>query len=680
MISRALLCAATVLATSLSFAQAKRAITIDDLDRFRDLSDLQCSPDGNWVAYAISEVDKAADKHVTQLAMVNTSSGESLRLTHGSESSSSPRWSPDGKYLSFTADRSPKDAKPQEKNEQVWLLDKRGGEARQLTHLKNFDIDEYEWSPDSTRLLLVLREKEPAEAADKANKSSAPKDDKDSEKPKPIVIDRYHFKEDIEGYLTSKRQHLYVYDIASGKLDQLTSGTFDEKNARWSPDSAKIAFVTNRDKDPDRSLRQQVFVVAAKAGATPQTIVAYDGGEGSKIAWSPDGKLIAYLQGSEGKYTAYNMNRLAVVPSTGGAPRILTSKLDRNVQAPEFSSDGKWVYAIESDDRLEYPIRVSVNDGSVERLVNERAVVSSYCSRQGKAAVLASDDARPEEIYALNGTKLRKLTQENDAVLSELRLAPTEDVSFTDPEGVEVHGLLTRPLDAPSGQKAPLLLRIHGGPNGQDAHEFDFARQLFAANGYAVLNINYRGSSGRGEQFQRAIFADWGNKEVADLLAGVDSVVKSGVADPDHLGIGGWSYGGILTDYTIATDTRFKGAISGAGSANQISMYGEDEYVLQYDNEIGPPWKNPDAWVKISYPFFKADRIKTPTLFMGGDKDFNVPIIGSEQMYQALKTLDIPTQLVVYPGEFHGFKRPSFLRDRYQRYLDWYAKWVKGSK
>jgi dipeptidyl aminopeptidase/acylaminoacyl peptidase len=221
------------------------------------------------------------------------------------------------------------------------------------------------------------------------------------------------------------------------------------------------------------------------------------------------------------------------------------------------------------------------------------------------------------------------------------------------------------------------LLRIHGGPNGQEGHEFEFARQIFAANGYVVVNVNYRGSSGRGAKYGQSIFADWGDKEVADLLAAVDYVVSIGLADPNRLGIGGWSYGGILTDYSIASDQRFKAAISGAGSANQLSMYGVDEYVFQYDNEIGPPWRNPAGWMKVSYPFFKADRIQTPTLFMGGDKDFNVPLIGGEQMYQALRTNGVATELIVYPGEFHEFTRPSFIRDRYERYLAWYDKYLK---
>jgi dipeptidyl aminopeptidase/acylaminoacyl peptidase len=260
-----------------------------------------------------------------------------------------------------------------------------------------------------------------------------------------------------------------------------------------------------------------------------------------------------------------------------------------------------------------------------------------------------------------------------------LELGVTEEVSFKSKDGTQVNGLLTYPVGYVKGTRVPLLLRIHGGPNAQDQHSFITERQMFAAHGYAVLAVNYRGSSGRGQKFSRAIFADWGNYEVQDLLAGVDHVIKMGVADPERLGVGGWSYGGILTDYLIATDTRFKAATSGAGTAFTVAFYGTDQYIIQYDNEIGPPW-NPKAWqtyVKISYPFLHADRIKTPTLFLGGERDFNVPIEGSQQMYQALRSLGIETQLIIYPNENHGIQRPSYQRDRMERYLAWYEKHIK---
>jgi dipeptidyl aminopeptidase/acylaminoacyl peptidase len=209
-----------------------------------------------------------------------------------------------------------------------------------------------------------------------------------------------------------------------------------------------------------------------------------------------------------------------------------------------------------------------------------------------------------------------------------------------------------------------------------DTYPLQLERQLYAAHGYVVLAINYRGSAGRGFDYTRSIFADWGNKEVDDLLAGVDFAVASGIADPERLGIGGWSYGGILTSFTIASDNRFKAGISGAGAANELSMYGSDQYIQQYNNELGPPWKNLDLWIKVSYPFFKADRIHTPTLFMGGQSDFNVPIAGGEQMYEALRTLGVPTELVIYPGQFHLFRRPSYIRDRMLRYDAWFDKYL----
>ncbi|HEX3684072.1 MAG TPA: S9 family peptidase [Bryobacteraceae bacterium] len=652
-------------------APAKRLLRVDDLDRLAEVADPQVSPDGKWIAYTVSTVDREDDKNVTNIWMVSWDGSQNVRLTYGTESESSPRWSPDGNYLSFVSSRPGK-----AKGSQVWLLDRRGGEARQLTHLKDFSISQYEWSPDSSKLLLALRKKDEPEEEPKKGLDTAAKE----KPPKPVVIDRYHFKEDVEGYLDAKaHNHLFLFEIAAEKLDPLTpEQPFDETNAAWSPDGAKIAFVSNRDKDPDRSDNTDVYVMDAHPGSALRKLTNYPGQDSGPLAWSPDGKLVAYLQGSASKYTAYNMDRLAVVPAAGGASRVLTQSLDRGVSFPVFAADGNSLLFVVADDRSEYPARVALAGGAVERLVGSPLVLERLTSKAGHTAVLCATDAAPTEVCALDDGRLRKLTSHNEALLSGVELGAVDDISFKSRDGTEVHGLITKPPSFEAGRKYPTLLRIHGGPNGQDGHAFSFQHQLLAANGYIVISINYRGSAGRGEKYGQSIFADWGDKEVADLLAGVDHVVGMGIADEDRLGIGGWSYGGILTDYTIASDQRFKAAISGAGSANQISMYGVDEYVFQYDNEIGPPWRNPQGWMKVSYPFFHADRIRTPTLFMGGDKDFNVPLIGGEQMYQALQTLGVPTELVIYPGEFHEFTRPSFLRDRLERYIAWYGKYLKA--
>ena len=526
--------------------------------------------------------------------------------------------------------------------------------------------------PDSRRLALVMSETPEPEADPKKPASEQPA-------PKPIVIDRYHFKQDREGYLgAADRTRIFLYDIESKKLDPLTGDKdHDEENPAWSPDSSAIAFVSNHDKEWDRTDNTDVFVSDAKPSSPPRKLTTFDGPDGGHLAWSPDGSTIAFVEGSDPKFSAYSMNRLFVVPARGGPPRLLTGKLDRGVSSPLFSPDGRSITVLVADDRSEYPARVERSGNGVERLVGGSLVVMAQSQAAGHIAVLAASDNAPPEVFALEGGSLRKLTARNDALMSGLKLGSTEDIEFKSKDGAEVHGLLTKPVGYEPGRKYPTLLRIHGGPNGQDAHAFQFERQFFAANGYAVISVNYRGSAGRGAAYSQSIFADWGDKEVADLLAAVGHVLSMGVADPDRLGIGGWSYGGILTDYTIASDSRFKAAISGAGSANQISMYGVDQYTFQYDHEIGPPWRSLDKWISISYPFFHADRIQTPTLFMGGDKDFNVPLVGGEQMYQALRTLGVPTELIVYPGQFHGFTRPSFILDRYQRYLAWYNKYLK---
>jgi len=650
-------------------AAPRRPLRIEDVDRLLEVDAPRVSPDGKWIAYTVGRVDAAADKQIADLWMVSWDGTQDVRLTYtaGDGSASSPRWSPDGRYLTFLSSRPGKS-----KGKQVWALDRRGGEAFQLTNVKGH-ISSYEWSPDSTRLAMVMTDRDASEGDDEKEK------DKEKETPpKPLEISRYHFKEDTEGYLSGALQRIQLFDIASQALSPLTKETkFEEDDPTWSPDGRQIAFVSNRDQDWERTLNTDVFIADAKPGAVPRRITTWTGPDTGKLAWSPDGATIAYLQGSDPRYNAYNLDRLAIVPVKGGPARVLSGDFDRSVSSAAFTADGKAVAVLVRDDRSAYPALVSVGGSGVERLLGGPYVVTAQSAAAGHLALALTRDSAPAEIFALDGGSLRQLTHHNDALVSELELGAVEEIGFRSKDGTEVHGLITKPPSFDPSRKYPALLRIHGGPNLQDEHEFRFDRQFLAANGYVVISVNYRGSAGRGRKFSEAIFADWGNKEVDDLLAGVDYAVSLGYIDPQRLGIGGWSYGGILTDYTIARDQRFKAAIAGAGSANQLSMYGSDEYVFQYDIEIGPPWKNPEGWMKVSYPFFHADRIHTPTLFMGGDKDFNVPIAGSEQMYQALRTLGVPTEFVVYPGEYHDFTRPSFIRDRLRRYVAWYGKYLK---
>jgi dipeptidyl aminopeptidase/acylaminoacyl peptidase len=669
------LLAFTLLCTTPLLAQTtKRAITIDDLAQIRNVGAPHMSADGKWIAYTVSRIDTKEDKSFTEIFMTSWDGTQTVQVTYGPESAGSPRFSPDGKYLAFTSSRADK-----EKGSQIWLIDRRGGEAHQITELKQ-NINDYRWTPDSSHLLLTLTEKSDEEVAAEKDKEKDKKPGDKDKKPKPIVIDRYHYKQDIDGYLNDKHKLLYLYDIGTKKLDKLTSDSaHDEESAEVSPDGQHIAFVSSIDADPDRTLNTDIFVIDAKPGSAARKLTTFTGPDSGPLSWSPDSKQIAYLEGVQPKYTAYSQEKLAVVGIDGSAPHVLTASLDRPVGEPLFSADGHTIYVTVVDDRNRYVAEVPVTGGSAKRIVAQFGSVANHAAAAGHAVVLYTNDTAMPELYAIDGDNLRKLSSYNDALIAQLALQPAEDITSHSADGTEVHSLLTRPLNAAPGTKAPLLLRIHGGPNGEDEHAFTFDRQYFSGQGYAVLNVNYRGSDGRGTKYQEAIFADWGNKEVVDLIGAVDQIIKQGIADPNRLGIGGWSYGGILTDYTIATDTRFKAAISGASSANQISMYGVDQYTQQYDDEIGPPWKNQEGWIKVSYPFFHADRIKTPTLFMGGESDFNVPIIGTEQMFQALKSIGTPTQLIIYPGQFHGFTRPSFIRDRYIRWTAWYGKYLSTS-
>jgi dipeptidyl aminopeptidase/acylaminoacyl peptidase len=648
---------------------AKRPVKIDDFARLKAVGDPQLSPDGKWVAYTVGTIDLEKDKRDTDLWMVSWDGKEEVRLTSSPDGESRPRWSPDNRTLAFLASRGDEDQK--KKGSQVWLLDRRGGEAQRLTDIKG-GISDYAWSPDGKRLVLVVSDPNPDDEPEQKEGW------KRKTKP-PILIDRYHFKEDRQGYLGNLHEHLWVFDLEAGKGEALTSGAFDDRAPAWSPDGRSIAFVSNRAPDPDRSGDSNVYVIEAKAGAELRPVTTFAGPDGGRPAWSPDGQWIAYFQGDEPRFYAYHLNKLAVVPAAGGPARVLTAALDRAVEGPVlWTADGQSLIFVVEDDRASYVGRIAAAGGDMEKVSGGRRVVSSLSlGSDGKTALLTATAVELPEVHALENGALRRLSRQNEAWLSEVQLGTTEDFTSKSKDGTIVNSLLVKPAGFKPGQKYPLLLFIHGGPNGQDEHSFSFDQEVFAAQGYVVLAVNYRGSSGRGSAFQKAIYADWCHKEVIDLIGAVDEAIRSGVADPIRLGLGGWSYGGILTDATIAVDQRFKAGVSGAGSSLQLTMYGTDQYILQYEQELGPPWKGLEPWLKVSAAFLSADRIKTPTLFMCGEKDFNVPIAGSEQMYQALKSRGIDTQLVVYPGQFHGITTPSYVRDRMERRLAWYNKYLK---
>jgi dipeptidyl aminopeptidase/acylaminoacyl peptidase len=653
-------------------ATARHPVTSADFNRLQLLSDVQLAPGGGWATYLVKSSDVAKDKAHTDLWIGNTAGTEQRPLTGSGDVASPGRWSPNGEWVAFASARG--DEEQKKKGAQLQLLSMKGGEAQQITDIKG-GISDVAWSPDGKRMLLVVTDFDPSEDPEKVEGWTR------KTKP-PIVIDRYHFKQDRDAYLGALRSHLSVLDIATRKVTRLTSGLYDELGASWSPDGTRIVFFSNRAKVPDATEESSLYTMEAREGAVPQLLLTTTTDAETIPRWSPDGKWIAYASGDPVKMSAYQRMRITVVPAQGGAPRTLAGSLERAVTKTLcWSADSQHVLAIAKDDRNAYVIRAGLDGSSAQRLTPAgRFIHDVSINRADQMMVLAADPKHPPELFANEQGALRQVSHVNDAWLATLQLGATEGFSAASADGTTVNGVVTRPPSYVAGQRYPTVLLIHGGPNGQDGFRFDPMREVLSANGYVVLQANYRGSEGRGDAYQKAIFADWGNKEVKDLLGAVDWAVKTGLADPQRLGIGGWSYGAILTNYTIASDQRFKAAISGAGSSNQISMYGTDQYIIQYNNEIGAPWVQPEQWIKLSYPFFHADKIKTPTLFMGGEKDFNVPIAGSEQMYQALQTLGVPTQLVIYPGQFHAIVLPSYERDREARYVAWFDKYLKGPR
>ncbi len=659
-------------------AAGKRTLTVDDYFRIKEVGDSQLSPDGKWVAYTVKTANLKDDKNYERIWMVPVSGGTAIPLTADELTSSHPRWSPDGKFLAFISARGGTGDEDDSDKKQVWLLNREGGEAQKLTDTIQ-DVQSFAWSPASDRMVLLLQDpslEELETARDKAKGAKA------KPKPRPWVIDRLHFKEDESGYLDRRRTHLYLFNVADHTQTQITSGDYDDSDPAWSPDGSTLAFASNRTAEPDLNYNTDIWTVSASNTDKGKSLVHVTTGPGAEAApaWSPDGKWIAFTTQLDAKLFQYATVHIGVAPATGGEAKVLTLALDRNSTVPRFSADGRWIYFIADDDGTQNLLRVPANGGEIQRPVGGRKMLESYSlGKDGAVAAVVGELTDPAELYYLPAeSELRKLTTTNDVLMAELRLPDVEYVHFKSKDGTTVAGYMYKPPDYQQGVRYPTILKPHGGPVWAYYAEFNFDPQLFAANGYVVLTPNPRGSSGYGQDYCKAIFADWGDKDFADDMAMVDYAVAQGIADPDKLGVGGWSYGAISTNFIISQTTRFKAAISGAGEFLYVTNWGHDLYSRDWEYELGLPWQNRALWEKLS-PFNRVTKIMTPTLIMGGDVDSNVPVINGEQMYQSLRRLGVPTLLVVYPGQFHEFTRPSFIKDRYERYLDWYGHYVKGN-
>ncbi|MEZ7830424.1 MAG: S9 family peptidase [Gammaproteobacteria bacterium] len=638
-------------------------VTIDDLMSLQSLSSPQISPDGEWVAYVVRSRDMEEDKSNTQVFMVATSGGEPIPMTDKETSASDPQWSPDGKFLSFTASKG-EDAKTQ-----IWTLNRLGGEAVQLTNVIP-GVGDYAWSPDGSRLLLTLTDPKPADLTE---------DKDDDNKAVPYVIDRMQFKQDYSGYLDRRRTHVYVYTPNSDTTVQLTFGDYDDSNPVWSPDGKSIALVSDRSDNPDLNYGTDIFVVNVDDKDPVLTQVTSNPGRDFSPAFSPDSKSIAYVTstGPDVGGSALTPTKYLAVTEIGADQRsVLTANLDRSVSSPEYSSNGRDIYFRLEDSGMNHFARVRARGGDIVREVSNEVSVRDFARGGGRTVLAMTNAESPTELYSYADDALTRLTFLSDESLSSVVRAEVEKLRFNSADGTPVEAFLVKPVGYQVGTRYPTILWLHGGPASQFNFGYNDTAQLFAANGYAVIMPNPRGSTGYGSEFAHGTVAAWGENDFDDVMAAIDYGIKIGVVDSQRTGVGGWSYGGILTNYVITQTQRFKAAMSGASLGLVTSNYGHDQYQLMYELEFGLPWENPQLWAELS-PFNKVQNITTPTLWMGGEVDWNVPINNSEQMYIAMKRLGQETQLVVYPDEHHGIRRPSFQKDRFERWISWFDRYLK---
>ena len=651
------------LATSVLAKEAdRRPIEVDDYFALKYVGSPTVSPDGKWVAYSVSSQDLEKDSRGSRIWMTPVSGGEPLPMSAKGSSAWSPRWTPDGKHLSFVGTSDESDGS------QVFTLDLRGGERVQVTNVAG-GVEGFEWSPDGTQLVVVIRDQETDSG------------------PGPWVIDRIKFKQDYVGYINRLRGHLYVFDMDTEAVTQITSGDYEDYSPAWSPDGSKIAFVSNRTAEPDMSANSEIWLVDPGTPYDQQELVrvtSNPGSDGSPI-WHPDGERIGYIMKYPDRTDVpndYLQSKVAIIRPGDDEPVLLTTDaLDRKAFDPHFSPDGSHIYVKLEDDGQVQLVSVSVDDGAMSRLVTGQVQVGATAvAPDGSVVVAISKPRLPGDFFVLDAEssepQLRRLTDVNGELLSSISLSDVEELRFPTLDGTEIQTFVYKPESFNPRKKYPTILWLHGGQDYQYDYGFNFRVQLFAANGYVVVMPNVRGSGGRGQDFARSLNKAYGTHDVEDVIVATDYVIEQGYVDPDRLGIGGWSSGGTLTNFVITKTDRFAGAVSGASVGWYTSTYGHDPYVLWWDTELGPPWKNRDLWDSIS-PFMGVENITTPTLFIGGEEDWNQPIIHSEQMYQAMKQLGRETSLVVYPGAYHGIRRPIYQQDLLRRFVGWFDKYVK---
>ena len=642
-------------------AEAGRPASPDDIFAIKDVGEARISPGGAMVAYTVISVNREKNNYISRIYIRHINTGDAAPIDEAQSNDSMPRWSRDGKKIAFASTRGGKPA--------LWVYDLEKRKASMIAewersnHFLSKAGESLSWSPDSKQIAFVAAER-PKEA---------PSTD-------PRVISRIQYKSRT-GFSDNLRSHIFIASIDPASVRQLTRGDYDEHSISWSPEGNEIAFLSNRERDPDANFNYDIFTVDVASGREHR-LTSTPGVEFSPV-WTPDGKQIAYTATKRAMTTIDSIaedTHVWIISRAGGAGRELTASFDRRASSPQLSAHGHFIYFLAGDRGRTLIYKIPQGGGNVSPLFERQCQVSSFSvSIDDRIAFTLSDETTPAEVYTLDGPgEIRRVTSLNAETAGGLSLVKPENIRFKSFDGAEIEGWLMRPLTFQANKKYPLVLFIHGGPHGMYGYGFNHSNQVYAARGYAVLYLNPRGSNGYGQKFSDGCVNNWGGGDYQDLMKGVDHVLaKYDWVDANRLGVTGGSYGGFMTNWVVTQTTRFKAAIAVASLSNLISFYSTSLYQDLIHVEFkGYPWDNYDLLWKYS-PLRYVKNVQTPTLLIHGEQDMDVHVTQAEEMYTALRQRGVESVLVRYPREGHGIREPAHRIDYMNRALAWFDRLLR---
>lgn len=655
-----------------ALAQSKRPLTFDDLMAVKRLGDAQISPDGSRVAYLVSDVDKNLNRSKRSVWIVPASGGSPQQLITSDKNDFSPRWSADGKSLAFLSTR--------EGAPQIFVANADGSNPRKVTNAPE-GVGEFIWSPNGKLFAFTTDVYPDCGSLDCVARRG---EMEEKSKVKAVIADRLLFRH-WDSFKRGKRSHLFVVSTEGGEPKDLTPGDHDTPPFSlgdptafdFAPDSSEIVFARNTEKDEARSTNNDLFVVSVNGGEAKR-ITGGNTGSDTTPRYSPDGKYIAYRSQSRNGYESDRF-RLLLFDRKAGTSKELTTGFDRWVGELVWAPDSQNIFVVAEDSGREMIGVASIN-GGVKPIISNTASNGITVSADGKTlAFTRSSMTMPAEVFVTNtGGNARQLTQTNAALLAQLDLNPAEDFEYSGALKARIHGFIVKPPQFDKSKKYPMVLLIHGGPQGAwlDNWGYRWNPQMWAARGYVTVLINPHGSTGYGQAFTEQISGDWGGAVYEDLMRGVDHMIKLGYVDPNRLGAAGGSYGGYMVNWILGHTDRFKALMSHAGVYNLTSMYATEELWFTDWEFKGTPWDNPGLYTKWS-PHLSARNFKTPTLVVHGELDYRVPVGEGLQLFSTLQRKGVPSKLLYYPDEGHWILKPQNSELWYKTVLGWFDQWLK---